>query len=158
MATREDAQLAGIIPTTPAGAIRDERAGGAAILPDVIRQALRESWATPDAAKPAIIASLLEPFFEEREKDPVTGKPVPPSRSQLMELAKVLKLLDQTQWERDHPEEAGKAKGGASVFMQATATMRENIGAADVDRIMALTRAALGADEPTKPEGPADPS
>ncbi len=148
MATREDAQLADLIPTTPEGAIRDERSSGVAVLPECVKQALKESWATPDSAKPAIIACLLEPFFT-RDVGP-NGEPVPLNRAQLIELAKVLKLLDQTQWERDHPEEAGKAKGGGSaVFLQATATMRTALEATDVDRVMAVTEKALQSQDKT---------
>ncbi len=82
---REDAQLAGVIHTTPEGAVRNEVAlTGNAVLPDVVKQALRENWATPDCAKPAIVANLLEPFFAEREIGP-DGKELPPNRAQLLE-------------------------------------------------------------------------
>lgn len=140
---REDAQLADIIPTTPEGAVRNEVAVnlGNAQLPEVVRQAIKENWATPDAAKGAIVANLLEPFFAERELDAL-GKPVPPNRREMIELAKVLRLLDQTQFERDNPEAAGVAKGGSSIsltnVMQATAVMRESLG--DVDAVMELTK------------------
>jgi hypothetical protein len=139
---REDAQLADIIPTTPEGAVRNEVVlTGNAVLPDVVREALRENWATPDAAKPAIVANLLEPFFAEREI--IDGKVQPPNRAQLIELAKVLRLLDQTQFERDHPEDAGKAKGGAINILQATQVMREALvadPAAEAERAMELTK------------------
>ena len=142
---REDAQLADLIHTEPAGAVRDERVNpalqGSAILPDLVREALRNNWATPDIAKPAIVASLLEPFFAEREVG-LDGKPIPPNRAQTVELAKVLRLLDQTQFERDHPEEAGTAKGGTHISLQntlqATEVMRDSLG--DVDDIMELTK------------------
>lgn len=136
---REDAQLADIIPTTPEGAVRNEVSVGNAQLPEVVRQAIRENWATPDAAKPAIIANLLEPFFMDREIDPNTGQPIPPNRAQLIELAKVLRLLDQTQHERDNPE--ASRSGGINITLQntlqATATMRESLG--DADAVMELT-------------------
>lgn len=118
---REDAQLAGIIPTTPDGAVHQERVDPArqvgAALPSLVREALRECWSTPDNAKPAIIAALLEPFFVDDVVVDENGKQVhvKPSRKLLMELAKTLRTLDQTQWERDHPAEAGKAKGRAPV-------------------------------------------
>lgn len=114
---REELQLAGVLPTEPDGAIKPERVDpakqGNAALPEVVRQGLKESWATPDSAKPAIVAALLEPFYTE---DVVLDKDgnqvrVPPSRKMLNELAKTLRMLDQTQFERDHPEDAGKAKG-----------------------------------------------
>lgn len=145
---REDAQLAGLIVTTPEGAVRDERVStGAAQLPAVIREALANNWATPDVAKPAIVANLLEPFFT-REVGP-DGNPVPPDRKQLIELAKVLKLLDQTQHERDHPEE--KSASGINITLQntiqATAAMRQNLegvdAATEAARVMKQTEKAF---------------
>ena len=155
---REDAQLADIIPTTPEGAVRNEVVQtGNAVLPEIVREALRNNWATPDSAKPAIVANLLEPFFAERELDAL-GKPVPPNRAQLIECAKVLRLLDQTQFERENPEAAGQAKGGLNISLentlQATATMRESLG--DVDSIMELTKQCFGASGPGTPEDRAE--
>lgn len=130
---REDAQLAGIIPTTPEGAVRNEcvdpRLQGCQQLPALIRQALREDWSTPAAAKPGIIGALLEPFFVQdvvldKDGNQVT---VPTSRVMLIELARTLKLLDQTQWERDHPEEAGRAKGGSTAVAVSVQTNNEAI-------------------------------
>lgn len=114
---REEAQLAGVIPTTPDGAVRNERSQSAP-LPKIVRQALRESWATPDAAKLDIVASLLAPFYEDivvmdREGNQLR---IPPSPKLLLELAQTLRLLDQTQWAREHPEEAGKASGGGNAI------------------------------------------
>lgn len=135
---REDAQLADIIPTTPEGAVRNEVVlTGNAVLPDLVLQGLKENWATPDAAKPAIVANLLEPFFADRELD-ANGKPIPPNRRELLECAKVLRMLDQTQHERDNPE---TVNGGINITLQntlqATATMRESL---NVDSVMELTK------------------
>lgn len=114
---REDAQLEGIIPTTPEGAVRDERtvcADPLDGLPEMVRQALKEKWDTPGAAKPAIIASLLRPFYSNgiptmtRDGEVVM---MPPSPKLLNELARTLLALDQTQYERDNPVQAGQAKG-----------------------------------------------
>lgn len=107
---REDAQMLGLIPTTPEAALDSERVDPSvqslAALPEVVRQALRESWATPDSAKPAILAALLESFFKEDEVMSVDGVvvKVKPSKRMLMELAKTLHMLDQTQYDRDHPK------------------------------------------------------
>lgn len=118
---REDAQLAGLIPTTPEEALKSERVDpalqGEQQLPGLVRQALREDWSVPDAAKPRIVGALLEPFFGG---DVVLDKDgnqivVAPDRNLLKENAKVLGTLDQRQWERDHPVEAGKAKGAINV-------------------------------------------
>lgn len=152
---REDAQLAGVIHTTPEGAVRNEVSTGNAQLPELVRQALRENWATPDCAKPAIIANLLEPFFAERELGP-DGKPLPPNRAQMLELAKVLRLLDQTQFERDNPEAAGTAKGGTHISLQntlqATEVMRRSL--ADVDQLMELTKQCFDTSALEAPAGP----
>lgn len=131
MKVREDAQLADLVPTTPEGAVRNEAALTADVqLPELVRQGLRESWATPDCAKGAVVANLLEPFFREERPEPKI----------LNELAKTLRLLDQTQFERDHPEEAGQAKGGIAIqnTLQAAQMVRDNL--TDVDQIMALTK------------------
>ena len=92
---REDAQLIGIIPTVPEGAVRNEVAPVAPDppLPHLVRAALKDGWATPDAAKPKVVADLLAAFFEEGQ-DPMLR----------VRLARLLLLLDQTQYEneRDH--------------------------------------------------------
>ena len=101
---REDAQLHGLIPTTPEEALTSERVLPALdpALPEIIRMALANNWSTPDSAKPAIIASLLEPFFSDDVVLDADGKQthVKPSRKLLMELAKTLHMLDRSQWER----------------------------------------------------------
>lgn len=151
---REDAQVAGLIVTTPEGAVRDERVDprlqGCQQLPDIVRQSLRENWSTPDAAKPGIIGALLEPFFAN---DIVLDKDgnqirVPPNRLMLIELAKTLIQLDHKQWERDHPEEAGKAKGGASASIQV------NQMAATIVREMIEKRTPVQAIPPTTDQLP----
>ena len=96
---REDCQLAGIIETTPDGAVRDEVApvAPAPPLPHLVRAAIKNNWATPDSAKPAIIDALLRPFYDP-DADPAL----------LVKCARVLLQADQTQYERDCLEEAGK--------------------------------------------------
>lgn len=116
---REDAQLAGVIPTTPEGALRPERVRPSAdpALPDVVRQGLREGWATPDAAKPDIVASLLRPLYEEMtvlDKDGCAVQ-IKPGPKTVVELARTIALLDKQQYERDHPEAAGRARGGVNL-------------------------------------------
>lgn len=100
---REDCQLSDIVDTTPEGAVRDERVDtrtqGCQQLPTLIRQALREGWAVPEAAKPKVVAELLSGFFEEGQ-DPMLR----------VRLARLLLLLDHTQFERDRAEEAGKGR------------------------------------------------
>lgn len=150
---REEAQLAGIIPTTPEGAVRPEQVNPnnqrVPALPDIVRQALKEGWATPDSAKPAIVAALLEPFFNDELVVDETGKVhlVRPSRKLLNELAKTLRILDQTEYERKFPELAAKAKGGVTVNNSNT---QNNIDAATLIREM-IERGQLGIIEEVQP-------
>jgi hypothetical protein len=98
---REDAQLSGVIPVVPEGAVRNEVAPVAPDppLPHLVRAALKNDWATPDAAKAKVVADLLVPFFEEGT-DPGLR----------VRLARLLLLLDQTQFDMDHPGQAGKGR------------------------------------------------
>src|SRR5262245_5377970 len=100
---REDAQLLGIIPTVPEGAVRNEVAPVAPDppLPHLVRAAIKNNWPTPDCNKPDIVDSLIAPFYDP-EAD----------AAMLVKCARVLLLLDQTQYERDHPERAGKCRRG----------------------------------------------
>lgn len=133
---REDAQLAGVIPMTPEGAPRpekvDPRLQGCQQLPEIVKQALKDNWSTPDAAKPAIVGALLGPFFESTVVLDKDGNRVviPPDPKLLNELARTLRMLDQTQFARDNPEAAGKARGGTTSVSvqtnaQAAAVIRE---------------------------------
>jgi hypothetical protein len=93
---REDCQLAGIIETSPTGAVRDEVAPVAPDppLPHLVRAAIKNNWPTPDCNKPAIVDSLIEPFYDP-DADPAL----------LVKCARVLLLADQTQYERDRAEQ-----------------------------------------------------
>src|SRR5436305_1256780 len=68
---REDAQLEGIIPTVPEGAVRSEVAPVAPdpLLPHLVRVAIKNNWPIPDSNKPGIVDNLLEPFYDP-EADP----------------------------------------------------------------------------------------
>jgi hypothetical protein len=119
---REDAQLAGLIPTEPAEALKPERVDphtqGEQSLPSLDRAAIRNGWAVPDHLKPVLVDRLIEPFVEEpqvvitKDGTPVT---IPPDRHLLKENFKALSIADRMQWERDNPEAAGKAKGSTEV-------------------------------------------
>lgn len=118
MKLREELQVAGEIATTPEGAIRDERVDPATQseqrIPSLDRAAVTRGWAVPEHVKRQVIERLAEPFFEGlqtvEDKD---GNQIiiPPDRYLLKENAKVLVAADRQQWERDAPEEAGKAAG-----------------------------------------------
>ncbi len=120
--TREEAQLAGIIVTTPEGAVRpeavDPASQGEQSLHAIDRAAVRNGWAVPEHMKPKVIDRLYE-VFEQGPTKMVTRDgveiEVPPDYNLMKENAKVLILADKTQFDRDHPEDAGKARGGGNV-------------------------------------------
>ncbi len=96
---REEAQLRGLIPTVPEGAIRSEVVDPSTQDEQpqhgILRQAIKGDWSVPDEKKRLIIDKLLEPFEDTSEEV---------DRYLLKENAKTLILADQRQWERDHPE------------------------------------------------------
>jgi hypothetical protein len=102
---REDRQLAGLEPTVPEGAVRNEVAPVAPDppLPHLVRAALRQEWDVRDAAKPKIVGDLLVAFFDP-DAEPCLR----------VRLARLLLLLDQTQYEHDHAEETGSAEGSSA--------------------------------------------
>lgn len=100
---REDAQLVGLVETVPAGAVRDERVNPTVQseqqFPQLIETAIKRGWATPENKKPEIIDGLISEF--ETTDDPHLKNVI----------AKTLLTGDKHQWERDNPEDAGKAAG-----------------------------------------------
>lgn len=58
---REDAQLAGDIPTTPEGAIRDERAPPSydVPMPELVRLAIQRGWSVSEEGKRKCVADLV---------------------------------------------------------------------------------------------------
>jgi hypothetical protein len=111
MELREDLQLDGRIPTTPEGAIRDERVDpvkqSEQQFPALVETAVRNGWATPDHIKPKIVDALIEPFLKRDTIVTADGDTIeiPPDRNLLKENAKVLAMVDKMQYERDHPDE-----------------------------------------------------
>jgi hypothetical protein len=119
---REANQLAGRTETRPGGAAQNEVAQSSwePALPDLVLRAAREDWSTPGPAKRRAILALLEPVYC---RDVVLDKDgnqviVQPNRELIRKNIEALHTLDQTQWERDHPEEAGKLKGGVNINNQ----------------------------------------
>lgn len=100
---REEAQLAGIIPTTPEGAVRNERVEASAQsdqpLPNLTSQAIRKGWAVPEERKPQLVDELL---------DIVSGIEVPAKVK--VAAYNALRQGDQAQYERDNPQTT-KPKG-----------------------------------------------
>jgi len=101
---REDAQLYNVIPTTPEGAVRNEvvdpATQGEQPLPGLVSKALRNGWATPDEKKPGLVD----------EMDQVVRNAALDANIRVAAFRALLKG-DEVQYARDHPEEAGKAKG-----------------------------------------------
>ena len=60
---REDAQLGGLIPTTPEEALRPERVDPSVQteqrFPALVGQALRHGWAVPDEKKPGLVDEMV---------------------------------------------------------------------------------------------------
>lgn len=109
---REDLQLSGDLPTTPEGGLRPEvvppdtqQEGGAAELPKLVKQAIREGWATPNDAR-------------IRHVDELSAIIDDPDQQAKVKIAafNALRLADKDQWERDNPETAGRAKGGQFIL------------------------------------------
>ena len=104
---REEAQLAGVIPTTPDGAVHDERvapsAQGTQPMPALIAEAIRKGWKVPEGLKPQLVdemvAIILDPDMSAKVK---------------VGAFNALRTADRSQWEQDNPVDAGKAKGGTT--------------------------------------------
>lgn len=143
---RENAQLLDVIPTVPEGAVRDERVDPASQseqqFPTLVQAAISGGWSVPEAIKRQVINSLAKPFFEKSTtvmtKEGVAIE-VPVDPYLLKENAKVLLSADKHQWEKDNPEEAGKAAGGTTVNFE----MREDERADAVAAIIARFGGAI---------------
>jgi hypothetical protein len=105
---REEAQLHGIIPTSPEGALRDERVSAQTQSKQdtsgLERKAINSGWAVPEEKKPEIVERLIEK---------VTNPGA--SAKEVALNARVLLMADKEQWERDNIEEARKRAGGSNV-------------------------------------------
>jgi hypothetical protein len=102
---REDAQLAGLIPTVPEEALTDERVDPARQseppLLGLVRRAVREDWDTPAEKKPVIVDQIIR-LVESEDTGPHVK----------VAAARTLQMLDRDQWERDQAERAGRAEAG----------------------------------------------
>lgn len=103
---REDAQLAGLIPTKPEEALKPEVVDPAtqteAPQVGLIVQALRSGWAVPEGRKPDLVDELMRIL-----DDPEMCAKVKVSAFN------ALRMADQQQYERDHPEQMAKLRGSA---------------------------------------------
>lgn len=117
---REDAQLCGLIPTTPEGAVKPEQVSPGkqedAPLPNLISQAIRCGWAVPEDRKPELVDELIK----------ILDDPNMPAKVKVAAF-NALRLADQQQYERDHPELAGKLKSGGLMGGPTTNTTTNTI-------------------------------
>ena len=74
---------------------------GGAAFPELVRRALREGWNVPDDAKARAIDELSEVVLD----------PDMPAWKKIAAFT-ALRVADQTQYERDHPEQARKGRRG----------------------------------------------
>ena len=138
---REDMQLEGVIETNAEGALRPEtvdpssQKGMTAEEMDTLRQAIKDGWRVPEHLKQKYQEDLRSIILDEDvylDKDgvEVRVRASPKTRISAIRLAS---LLDQMQYERDHPEEAGKAKGNSTTINNVNSVaMQMNIAAAAV--------------------------
>ncbi len=105
---REDAQLEGLIETTPEEALRSERVDpstqGEQNLTSLVRVAVRKGWQVPEEKKPVLVDEMVAVMEDEEES----------SLTKVFTFNALVKA-DHLQWERDNPVESGKSKGGVQV-------------------------------------------
>lgn len=122
---REDLQLRGQLPTTPEGAVRDERVDplsqDSQQFPQLDINAIRNGWAVPEPEKARMVDRLVAIVLEEPRQEVlvVNGKEVAvtrqPDKNLQVKAFNALQQADQRQYERDNPEDAGRARGGVNV-------------------------------------------
>lgn len=125
---REDAQLMGVIPVEPVGAVRDERVdpssqAGTPPLPSLVVQAARQGWATPEEKKPLIVDEMVKIATGQAAEMGPDGICTGPSPKNQVAAARALVIMDQTEWERRNPDAAGKAKGATNVNVGVSQTV-----------------------------------
>lgn len=124
---REDAQLAGLIATTPEGAVRDEKVDpstqGSQPLPDIALMAIdgdrKGTWRVPAEKKQELIREMVD-IIEAQ------GETAPPAAVKVMAFNALVKG-DQLQYERDNPDAAGRAKGSTNVNVGVQTNVFDNI-------------------------------
>lgn len=113
MKAREEAQLLGIIPTEPSGAVRNEVVNPATQesqqFPQLERQAIRNGWSVPEDKKPKIVDNL----YVAQELAVANGD----LRAAAMN-GQALMRADQMQHDRDNPKEAKGDKVQVNVNSQ----------------------------------------
>ena len=94
---REDAQLLGLIPTTPEDALKPEKVDpaqqGEQSLTGIVREAIRRGWAVPEGIKPQLVDELVAIL-----QDPSTS-----AKEKVASFSALVKA-DWNQYRQDHPE------------------------------------------------------
>jgi hypothetical protein len=80
--------------------------------PELIAQAIRRGWAVPEGTKPGLIDELVAIVLDTEM-----------SAKQKVSAFNALRLADRSQWEQDHPEEAGRAHGSTTVGVSVQANI-----------------------------------
>lgn len=125
---REDAQLAGMIPTEPQGALKPERVDpsvqGCQPLSHLVSQAIKRGWAVEDQKKPSLVQEMVDIVMSADM--PVKAK---------IAAFNALRQADESQWTRENPSPSVNGKGGASAI---AISVQTNISAVDLmQRMMA---------------------
>lgn len=126
MEDREDLQLAGRIATEPGGAVRNEVVDPATQdeqrFPDLDRMAIRNErqWGITEKVMRKIVEINAEVIYERKTYFDKDGneRELPPDRAAQVQASRVLMAADERDWDRKHPEEAGKIKGGVKVAVE----------------------------------------
>ena len=147
---REDAQLAGLIPTTPEEALKPERVDPAAQaeapMPGLIGEAIRRGWAVPEHRKPDLVDELIK----------ILDDPEVPQKVKVAAF-NALRQADQAQFERDYPERAAKARGGTTINnLSNSVTVQTNQAAIAIMNRM-LDDPGAGLEDPAAPGEPGTP-
>ena len=151
---REDAQLMGVISTSPEGAVREERVDPSSQdsqrFPGLDRLAILNEgrgWSTPEHVKRKAVEQAAEVLFEKKTVFKTVVNPdgttttvevvLPPDRNEQLAAIKVLLLGDQKQYERDNPVESGEKGGSSEVTVNVNNTNQVAVGVGVLDRLRA---------------------
>ena len=96
----------------------------------LVALAVRSGWSTPEEKKSGMVDELIA----------IVNNPELPAKVKVAAF-NALRMADQSQWERDHPDEAAKAKGSAaqvSIHIQAASTIREMIERGEIRSVGAM--------------------
>lgn len=118
---REDAQLAGLIPTTPEEALKPEAVSpsvqSSQPMSELVAQAIKKGWAVEDGMKPHLVDEMVN----------IVMDPNMPAKAKIAAF-QALRMADSAQWEKDHPV-APTTKGTTTIIPIAVST---NISATEL--------------------------